>query len=278
MNYTQFSWLRTILRKLGILHLLTAGQRKKVKEREAYYAANKPTSASMQLNGQTIQMHTADMYEYVRVQSFEDDKPIIAAITQQLSKGETFWDIGTSIGLYSNYVAKVVGTTGHVISYEPELRSRERLLENIAFNNNTGIIQVVNYALGKEKGSFTMELAEKASAGNHKILSAGESSGAGKTQTVEVLTADEVIGLLTLPQPNAVKIDVEGQEENVILGAKSVLSNPACHTIVIEIHFSIFSSRNDDGGPARIQERLQEYGFNTIQWIDASHIAGYKNK
>lgn len=274
MNFQKFSGIRNLLRKTGIISIIRYPEKRKDKKRQAYYNNHKPKQAKFSLDGVDLVVNVADAYEWGRVHSFEDDEKILLAMSKQFKEGECFWDVGTSIGLYSIYMAKYLKNTGQVISFEPENRSKKRLTENIT-SNNISNIEIIMLGLGKEKGSFQLALAETASAGNHKILMASESTNTN-TQKIEVVTGDSLVATKKVPTPNVIKIDVEGQEEAVLLGCSDILKQKKCHTVIIEVHFSIFNARNDDGAVDRMVKHLKESGFTTISWIDPSHLAAYK--
>lgn len=273
MDYTKLNGLRNIARALGINKLLTYPARRRAAERMRIYERDKPKVADFELEGKSIRMHVMNAFEWMRVQSFYEDQHIISAIKAHLPENGTFWDVGSSIGLYSNYLAKVVGNKGKVIAFEPEIRSREKLMANIALNNNNQI-RICPVGLGKETATFKMILAEDASAGNHRLSDHVENGEL--TQEVQVYGADEYRQQENLPQPNVVKIDVEGFEEGVILGAKDTLSAPECKAVIVEVHFAILSGKGDSDAPRRIVDHLRAYGFKEIGWIDSSHLIAVK--
>ena len=274
MKYNKFSFIRNLARKIGLIKLLTSGQRLRNKERETYYLNNKPKFAEFVSQMGKFKIHVGDSYEWVRTQSFYDDLNILNHITNNIKTGDCFWDVGTSIGLYSIYVAGFVGDAGLVESFEPEIRSRNRLNENIAFNNLTNI-KVNSFALSNQNGKLTMELSEKPSAGNHKILEDNETTNQ-EIQVIDMFTGDYCISNGLLRIPSVIKIDVEGHEELVIDGCKEIIANSNCKKIICEIHFAILNKRNDSDAVNRILNKLTVAGFNSIKWIDSSHLLAEK--
>jgi FkbM family methyltransferase len=270
MDYSKLVPVRNFLRAIGVTSLLTLPSRLKSRAQIKEYEKNKPQSLEVELEGKRIKMHTESAFEWMRVQSFYNDKHIIKAIAERLDEKSHFWDIGTSIGLYSNMIAKFV-PNGKVVSFEPEIRSRARLNENITLNKNNNV-KVCPVALGDKKGKLYLALADKASAGTHRVVETAE----GNVQEIDIYSADAYRSQENLSVPNAIKIDVEGQEEKVVLGAKNTLSNKNCHTVIIEVHFAILASNNDKGAPERITEHLKQAGFNKVGWLDSSHLIATK--
>lgn len=71
--------------------------------------------------------------------------------------------------------------------------------------------------------------------------------------------------------PNVVKIDVEGLEEEVLLGFDRTLLSPALRAVLIEIHFQELESRGQASAPIRIEKLLKSKGFR-LHWIDSNHL------
>jgi hypothetical protein len=69
---------------------------------------------------------------------------------------------------------------------------------------------------------------------------------------------------------------VEGAEEEVLRGLVRVLTNPACHTVVCEVHFALLAKRGKPEAPTRILGILRGAGFRTIRWLDRSHVMACK--
>ena len=91
-------------------------------------------------------------------------------------------------------------------------------------------------------------------------------------KTVSVVRGDS---LTSLPQPNVVKIDVEGYELEVIQGLQNVLTS--VRVAFVEVHFSILENRCMLQAPSKIVATLGKLGFNAITWVDASHIMALKH-
>jgi hypothetical protein len=85
---------------------------------------------------------------------------------------------------------------------------------------------------------------------------------------VTVIPGDSL--LASLPQPDVVKIDVEGFEPEVIRGMPNALRS--VRAAFVEVHFAILENRGMLQAPSDIVANLRSLGFTTIKWVDASHI------
>jgi FkbM family methyltransferase len=134
------------------------------------------------------------------------------AFLEYVLPGNTVFDIGAHAGFHSVFCGLLVGATGRVLAFEPNPISR-RSLEGQIRLNRTLRLEVIPYAL-----SDTVGLADfDATRGRQSRI-----TPTGKSK-VETKTLDSLVGL-ELPIPDVIKIDVEGEEEKVLRGARKTLS------------------------------------------------------
>ena len=89
--------------------------------------------------------------------------------------------------------------------------------------------------------------------------------------------ADDVLSAAGLPQPNVMKIDVEGAERDVVDGMEAILAAPALRLVYIEIHFGILARRGRPDDAHLIEASLKRHGY-TLSWNDASHILAVRHE
>lgn len=141
-----------------------------------------------------------------------------------LHKGMSCLDVGANIGVYTVHMARLVGPSGSVHSFEPVTHVRRRLEANV-WLNNLQWVKINNTALGHKVDSIEMFQVREGHfrsgtstlVKNENVDKMGEDSFS-KT-LVSVTTIDDYVTSHSLDQLGFMKIDVEGFEWNVLLGA-----------------------------------------------------------
>lgn len=184
--------------------------------------------------------------------------------SKQLRPGDCVWDVGANIGHYTAQFSQAVGPQGQVIAFEPSPHNQIRLTERCSELTNVAILGI---GLADQDGSLPFDQGED-DIGATSHISAHASA---TSLLVPVRTGLGVIAEGLAPLPDAIKIDVEGFELEVLQGCGAVLADPALHIIGIEMHFAILSSRGLDRAPAEIEKLLRRSGFR-LTWPDSSHL------
>src|SRR5262245_8493915 len=122
-----------------------------------------------------------------------------------LKPGMTLYDVGASVGFQSVLAARLVGSGGRVIAFEPFPDSAALLRHNVQLNKFQHV-KVLQVAVAAADGSAKFKLGEEVTWG--KLDDRG-------TLEVEVRSLDSVTRELGL-SPSAIKIDVEGGELKVL--------------------------------------------------------------
>jgi len=166
------------------------------------------------IDHQTTFLDGASLYEAEEQRLLEHLVPV----------GGTAIDVGANVGLYTITLARLVGPTGRVISYEPEVDS---LLRNTA-----GLPQVLvrPFAVSNSEGPVIFR--------SHR-----SSSLSRVVSHVEATSRDSVTGSVTLDAERSrlglrtvdfLKIDTEGAEPNALAGAQQLLSESSAPVILFE--------------------------------------------
>ena len=145
------------------------------------------------------------------------------ALTEQIRQGMCVFDVGANAGVFTLVAAKLVGDGGIVHAFEPSPRDRERLLANVRLNRQSNV-RVHAEALGGAAGKAILAVAGAEHPGHNTIGGfAYSDDAAAYSVEVDVTTLDEIVAREGLNRLDILKIDVEGAETAVLLGAKAAL-------------------------------------------------------
>jgi FkbM family methyltransferase len=125
----------------------------------------------------------------------------------RFNRGGVVVDIGANIGSFSLYAAYHGAT---VYAIEPEPHNLEALKNNIKLNNKEDSVYVCPYAISDYKG--TAVISDEG--GGATIVDDGIFGA-----EVEVMPFDMFFDLYNIQEVDVLKIDVEGAEAEIILGA-----------------------------------------------------------
>jgi FkbM family methyltransferase len=134
-------------------------------------------------------------------------------------------DVGANIGLYSILAASRLGDTGRVWAFEPSRESYDRLLRNLELNR-CSCVQPIQAALGDAPNRSSTLLSDAGYGDAYRYLSpASEHEPRGASgEVVRETTLDACAAEYAINRIDFIKIDVEGGEYRVLLGAKETLT------------------------------------------------------
>jgi len=202
------------------------------------------------------------------------ERRILESFIGFLRHGDVVYDVGASVGLYSVLLAKAVGDHGQVVAFEPDKRSYRRLQENVRLNGLANV-RAFCRALGERNGTATLYLGEEWPSCSSLVPRSDVRVAA--REIVEVVEGDGYRDLENLPIPQAIKIDVEGAERDVLRGLRKTLTENACRFVCCEVHPELLSSGET---PKEIMELLRSCGFGRIDVHPRGferHVLAYKN-
>jgi len=100
-------------------------------------------------------------FHYTRSLKFYDytKEPDIQVIRFLVKTGDTVIDIGANIGVYTNYLSKLVGLTGKVFSIEPISDTRKFLATNVN-RLELSNVKIIGCAIAAEDGIAQMGIPQ----------------------------------------------------------------------------------------------------------------------
>ena len=129
-------------------------------------------------------------------------------------RGGVFVDVGANVGTYAMVLARHVGERGKVIAVEPHPVTRARLVFNSAASEYRQVT-LVAAAAGAADGELMIETDGDNLGASHIATGAVP---AGNAIRVPSLRLQRILGDAGVPQVHALKIDVEGYEDRVLIG------------------------------------------------------------
>lgn len=171
-----------------------------------------------------------------------------------LRPGAVFYDLGANVGFFSLIASRLVGPDGHVYAFEPSPTTARALRANI-LRNGLGNVTVIEAAAGREDGSAWLDPGDGEASQSARLLAEGGRGGL----EVRVMAIDTFVREGARP-PDVVKIDVEGAEEDVVLGMCATLASHR-PSVVCEIHQTLHTIEHP------VETALREAGF-ALSWLE----------
>jgi FkbM family methyltransferase len=171
-----------------------------------------------------------------RIETFSTKEPETLEWIDSIPQGSVLWDIGANVGLFSCYAAKARGC--QVFAFEPSVFNLEQLARNIFLNKVTRQVVIIPLPLSENLSFNTLNMsstdwgAAKSTFGENYGYDGQAMDKIFEFQTVSLSMMDAV-ELLKTPQPDYIKMDVDGIEHLILKGGSSLLQN--IKGILIEI-------------------------------------------
>jgi FkbM family methyltransferase len=135
-----------------------------------------------------------------------------------LEPGHVAYDVGGNCGIHSLLMARLVGPTGTVCTFEPHPEVFKACSENMRLNDLVNV-KVFELALGDKRETVHFAPGDHDAAG-HVVAEGAE----GGQFVVQSDTIDRLVEEGTAPPPSFVKIDVDGHESEVLHGGLATVS------------------------------------------------------
>lgn len=200
-------------------------------------------TAALTVDGVRVQFGT-DSQEAVWRANGHGERAVMRDYLSEVDAAGHVWDIGANIGSYALLGARIGAS---VTAFEPGPQTRADLLANADRNDCRERIDATPYALADWSGEGVLLPAERS--GVRELA-----READRGDTVPVARGEA----LALPQPDVIKIDVEGAEVAVLNGLGGVLA--ATRVCYVEIHDGV--SRH------AVVDRLSRAGLSVVEEWD----------
>jgi FkbM family methyltransferase len=201
-----------------------------------------------------------------------EDRSSMLAMRQLIRPGDVVLDVGAHIGIFSVFAAGLVGLKGAVYAFEPVPDTYWRMLATLVLNRRENVTAIPK-AIGDKVGTVRMNLFEPEHSGwntlGKPLMLTPEGRRVRPLDSINVVsdTLDNFCAEVGIDRVNFLKVDVEGFEKFVFLGASRLLSDRRVDFICFEI------SRDPLLGagvkPWEVFETLESYGYLVYRFEDS---------
>lgn len=154
----------------------------------------------------------------------ESVDPVLCGLAREFVRpGHVVWDVGSNIGLFTFAAAHLAGEAGQVFAFEADVWLVQLLRRSASIQPSTSAsVRIIPVAVADSCDVRTFNIAARSRASS-ALAGYGNSQtgGIAEQQSVISVSVDWLAG--KLPLPDVIKIDVEGAELEVLVGALGLL-------------------------------------------------------
>lgn len=210
---------------------------------------------------------TYSPYKFYTREHMDTDKIIIREIWEEdiyrledghLNRGGIVLDVGANIGTFSIYCAS---KGAEVLAVEPEPSNLEVLKANIEINNMQDKISVIEYGVSDFDGEAVID-----NSGGGSTIKDGKDG-----TTISIISFDNLLKKYQIEEVDVLKVDIEGSERELILGASRDSMNK-CNYITMEFDIRTGSSLGE-----MVQKLSETHHVRTMgSWERGGMIWGWR--
>lgn len=153
-----------------------------------------------------------------------------------IKRGNTVWDVGANVGLFSFAAAGLCGRDGFVLALEADLRLIEMVRRSADSQGpQSAPVVALPVAVSDRVDVAQFTIAARGRSANHLAEIPGSSQAGGTRETTVAMTVTLDWLLERFPAPDILKIDVEGAERQVLQGAEKLLATTR-PSVLCEVH------------------------------------------
>lgn len=183
------------------------------------------------------------------------DKRLTWISRKLIKEGDTVVDVGANIGIMSLLFSKLTKEKGQVHSFEPNPLLYDDLMSAIKKNKIKNICSIPK-ALGEKEEKLTLSVP-KSNLGLGTLIRT--SSEVCQNYDVEVTTLSKYCSLKEISKIDLLKIDVEGFEYRVLIGAKQLFEENPPNFILVELN-----NFNGRAGEHPVIKLLRNYDYSFL--------------
>lgn len=194
--------------------------------------------------------------QVVRGQAYEPET--LAVMSDFLTSGSVFVDLGANEGYFSVVASRLVGPRGRVIAIEPQSRLQGVIQANLNANDCQNVT-VVKAAVAARTQAVHLSLTSEMNTGATSLFP--RTRYPLPTEQVQSFTLAELLKEGGIEHCDLMKVDIEGAEYDAFAGSSDVLKQGVIHHISVEVHDSILEKRKVSWGT--IHEQIRSCGYRS---------------
>lgn len=176
-------------------------------------------------------------------------------LREEVKDGMVCLDLGANIGYTTLPMVDRVGATGHVYAVEPDPHNLSFLTRNLIANGFTlNEVSVMPILISDHSGESEFWIAS-----HPNLNSVAKTKHSIRKMDVECWTLTDLVKSKSMQPPNFIKMDVEGHEVEILLGAQELFMDHSfpC-SILLEVHPQFY---DEDHSFADVLGIMSDFGF-----------------
>ncbi len=186
----------------------------------------------------------------------EYEGEVVRFLLKRVNRGDVVVDVGANVGYFTILLARLVGSTGKVVSFEPDPLNFEILLRNIG-ENHIANVHCEMMAVANRVGEMPLFKNPTQTTGHSLVRHFSEK----RWTPVKVTTLDAYISEHKL-SPKLVKVDAEGAESLVLEGMAETIRHNRGMCVLFE--FAEAYLREMGSEPTDLLRILECYGLEVF--------------
>lgn len=183
-----------------------------------------------------------------------------AALRRWLQPGWVVFDVGANIGYVSLMLARMLGPRGKVFAFEALPANIQRLRRNLSLNPQAPV-EVIHAAVVETERAVHFLTGPSHGMGKVEGSAGRQDVAYGETLVVDGLSLDAFVFTQGHPQPQVVKMDIEGGE---------VLALPGMRRLLAQAHPLLFLELHGEEAARAAWQVLTEHGYR-LQRMQAGY-------
>jgi FkbM family methyltransferase len=179
-------------------------------------------------------------------------------LKEHLVPGAVVFDVGAHLGLLSVIASQLVGEKGKVYAFEPSPSTFQLLQKVIRLNSVYAPILPQAMALTNQKGVLKFYVSENPGSNSNSLVEKHHLNR--RVLEIPCTSLDEFVKEQQIPNVSLIKIDAEGSELQVLLGARELLLSQRPN-VILAVHPRLI--RNNNNQPLDVFKLISELQYET---------------